>query len=132
MAGRQIPVARAPLAGSPVPVARSSDSLSLSQARRIALAAQGFTDPRPGGVATMRHLKRVLGRTGLLQIDSVNVLQRAHYLPLFSRLGAYPTSLLDRAAYRAPRELFQYWAHAPTRLAVGVQPYLRWRRAEPP
>jgi uncharacterized protein YcaQ len=113
-----------------VPVARSSDSLSLSQARRIALAAQGFTDPRPGGVATMRHLKRVLGRTGLLQIDSVNVLQRAHYLPLFSRLGGYPTGLLDRAAYRAPRELFEYWGHEASLIPVALQPYLRWRMDE--
>ena len=78
----------------------------------------------------MRHLKRVLARTGLLQIDSVNVLQRAHYLPMFSRLGAYPTSLLDRAAYRAPRELFEYWGHEASLIPVALQPYLRWRMAE--
>ncbi|MDT5026093.1 MAG: uncharacterized protein QOE61_2519 [Micromonosporaceae bacterium] len=118
------------MVGPKVPVPRASDALSPAQARRIALAAQGFTDPRPAGPVTMRHLKRVLSRTGLLQIDSVNVLQRAHYLPMFSRLGAYPTSLLDRAAYRAPRELFEYWGHEASLIPVALQPYLRWRMAE--
>jgi uncharacterized protein YcaQ len=106
------------------------DSLSSGQARRIALAAQGFTDPPPGGPVTRRHLRRVLGRTAMLQVDSVNVLQRAHYVPVFSRLGPYPTELVDRAAGRAPRELFEYWGHAASLLPTGLHPYLRWRMAQ--
>jgi uncharacterized protein YcaQ len=71
----------------------------------------------------------VLSRVGLLQIDSVNVLQRAHYLPVFSRLGPYPTALLDELAYRAPRELFEYWGHAASLLPVELYPLMRWRMA---
>jgi uncharacterized protein YcaQ len=105
--------------------------MSLAQARRVALAAQGFLDPAPAGLPDRRLLRRALRRTGLLQIDSVNVLQRAHYVPLYSRLGAYPTDLLDRMAYETPRDLFEYWAHEASLVPVSLHPALRWRMARP-
>jgi uncharacterized protein YcaQ len=101
-------------------------SLSLPQARRIALAAQGFRDPRHA-VPTMRTFSRTLARTGVLQVDSVNVLQRAHYMPLFSRMGPYDVTLLQRASERRPRTLVEYWAHVQAFMPVDLWPVMRHR-----
>ncbi|MFO1158384.1 MAG: winged helix-turn-helix domain-containing protein [Reyranellaceae bacterium] len=103
--------------------------LSAASARRIALAAQGFAAARPDGPANAGHVKRTIDRLGLLQIDSVNVLVRAHYLPLFSRLGNYDSEHLDRLAWgrRSQRGLFEFWAHEASLLPLDSQPLLRWR-----
>ncbi len=108
--------------------------LSLAAARRIALAAQGFADRPPAQAPTMAHVKRVIGRTKLLQMDSVNVLERAHYLPAFSRLGPYDDGLLQRAAWpasaRSPRLLAEYWAHEAALIPVDDWPLFGWRMTE--
>ncbi|MER9075240.1 winged helix-turn-helix domain-containing protein [Mesorhizobium sp. M0904] len=108
------------------------EKISLRMARRIALAAQGFNDPRPAGTPDRRHLARVLARTGLLQIDSVSAVVRAHYMPLYSRLGPYKLALLDDAAITRKRMVFEYWAHEASFLPVETYPLMRWRmqRAE--
>lgn len=105
------------------------DSLSQAQARRIALAAQGFLDKRHA-VPTMRTFARTLTRTGVLQVDSVNVLQRAHYMPLYSRMGPYDTDLLVRAAEKRPRRLVEYWAHVQAFMPVELWPHLQHRMAD--
>lgn len=104
-----------------------TQKLSLAAARRIALAAQGFMDPRPAFAPSRRHLARVLSRTGLLQIDSVSAVVRAHYMPLYSRLGPYPMSLLDDATVGRKRMLFEYWAHEASLLPVETWPLMQWR-----
>jgi uncharacterized protein len=108
--------------------ATGAQHLSRSQARRVALAAQGFCDRRPLRTDA-RALSRVVGRTSLFQIDSVNVLTRAHYMPLFSRLGPYDPGVLERAYGRRPRRLFEYWAHEASLVPVGLHPALRFRMA---
>jgi uncharacterized protein len=88
--------------------------------------AQGFRDPRHT-VPTMRTFNRTLSRTAVLQIDSVNVLQRAHYMPLFSRMGPYDTDLLRRAAEQKPRRIVEYWAHVAAFMPVDLWPHMRHR-----
>ena len=103
-------------------------SLSASQARRIALTAQGFRDPRPTGKVDRRHLRRTMGRLGLLQLDSVPVVMRTQYMPLFARLGPYDPDLLDRVAYRDD-EWFEAWSHEASLLPTVDEPLLRWHKA---
>lgn len=108
--------------------------LTAAQARRVAVAAQGFHEPRPAGPVTRAHLKRLIARLQVLQLDSVSVAVRAHYAPVFSRLGPYDRDLLDRAAWshsaRSPRLLVEYWAHEAALMAVDDWPLLRWRMRE--
>jgi hypothetical protein len=107
------------------------ESLTARQARRIALLAQGFGDRRPL-TAGKSHLKRVFDRVGLIQIDSVNVLSRSHYLPPFARLGGYAHADMDALAWGRRKHLFEYWGHEASLIPVEHQPLLRWRmsRAE--
>ena len=107
---------------------QSPTEISLSSARRIALAAQGFDTPRPTGRIDRRHLRRVMNSVGLIQIDSVNVLVRSQEMPLFSRLGNHPRSLSPDAT--ADGELFEYWCHEASHLPVEMHPLIRWRMEE--
>lgn len=109
-------------------------TLTTAQARRVAVAAQGFHEPRPRGPVSRAHLRRLISRIQVLQLDSVSVAVRAHYAPVFSRLGPYDRDVLDRAAWahsaRSPRLLVEYWAHEAALMAVEDWPLLRWRMRE--
>lgn len=102
-------------------------SLTKEQARRLALGAQGFSAQRPKGRVDRRHLRKVMGRLELLQLDSVPVVIRTQYMPLFSRLGPYDTKLLDRVAYGSD-EWFEAWSHEASLLPVEMEPLLRWSK----
>ncbi len=105
--------------------------MTRDQARRVAVAAQGFAEAEPRGSVTRAHLRRLISRIQVLQLDSVSVSVRAHYAPVFSRLGVYDRAILDRAAWshtaRSPRLLVEYWAHEAALMAVDDWPSLRWR-----
>lgn len=104
---------------------------SLKQARRLALAAQGFSGRQPPALVKATHVNRLIERLGVLQIDSVNALVRSHYLPLFSRLRQYSPALLEHAAWSQGRRrsLFEYWGHEASLLPMALYPLLRWRMA---
>lgn len=100
--------------------------LTNDQARRLALTAQGFKDGRPAGVVNRGHLRRAISRMGLLQLDSVNVVARSHYLPVFARLGPYRQELLDSYAY-GEGQMFEYWGHEASLIPIERLPYFRYR-----
>ena len=108
--------------------------LSADQARRVAISAQGLAEPKPRGAVTRAHVRRLISRIQVLQLDSVSVAVRAHYAPVFSRLGPYDRDVLDGAAWshsaRSPRLLVEYWAHEAALMAVEDWPLLRWRMRE--
>jgi uncharacterized protein YcaQ len=108
--------------------------LTAARARRIALAAQGFGRPRPTRPPSVNQVAALVGRLGVLQLDSVNVFSRAHYLPVFSRLGPYDRARLDRIAGhgtgKLDRRLVEYWAHEASLVPLEFQPLFRWRMAD--
>ena len=99
--------------------------LTRAQARRMALAAQGFAEKRPSGRVDRRHVRKVFERIGLIQIDSVNVLVRSQELPLFARLGPHPRDVIPKMV--ADGELFEYWAHEASLLPVETHALFRWK-----
>jgi len=113
---------------------RTRPKLSLARARRIALAAQGFGRPRSARPPDSGQIVRLVRRLGALQLDSVNVFIRAHYMPVFSRLGPYDRARLDRIAAHGEgpidRRLVEYWAHEASLIPVELHPLLRWRMAD--
>jgi uncharacterized protein YcaQ len=106
-------------------MSQQPSDLSSAEARRLALGALGLAGKRPAR-AGAAHVRATAARLSAIQIDSVNVLARAHYLPTFSRYGPYPTSALDDLAHRK-RELFEYWGHAACFLPIELHPLMRWR-----
>ena len=108
--------------------------LGIDAARRVAVAAQGFAEAKPAGAVSRSHLRRLVDRIQVLQLDSVSVAVRAHYAPVFSRLGPYDRSVLERAAWnhsaKSPRLLVEYWAHEAALMAVDDWPLMRWRMRE--
>lgn len=105
------------------------DTVSAASARRIALAAQGFARPRPAVVGA-RQLNALIERVGLLQLDSVNVFERSHYLPVFARLGHYDKASLDALTFARRGRYVEYWAHEAAVIPVETWPLLRWRMEE--
>jgi len=103
--------------------------LSAKQARRIALAAQGFAESRRHAAPGRAQFRKTAQRLGVLQLDSVNVVTRTHYMPAFSRQGDYPQELLDQEAWGKKRTLFEYWGHAASLMPMEMQPLFRWRMA---
>ncbi|MFJ6024880.1 winged helix-turn-helix domain-containing protein [Brevundimonas sp. NPDC092305] len=103
-----------------------TETLSPALTRRIALSAQGFGRPRPTAPGA-RHVRDLVRKLGVVQIDSVNVVTRTHYLPAFSRLGDYPREALEAEAWGKRRSLFEYWGHEASMLPLEMQPLLRWR-----
>jgi uncharacterized protein len=114
--------------------APAAPKLSLVRARRIALAAQGFGRPRPTTPPSAARITKLVAQLGLLQLDSVNVFERSHYMPVFSRLGPYDKARLDRIAGhgtgRIDRRLVEYWAHEASLFPIELHPLFRWRMAD--
>jgi len=106
-------------------MAKRFDSLSIADARRIALAAQGFDTARPQTKATQRHVDALISRLGVIQIDSVNVLVRSQELPLFARLGNHDRRAIPKATEQ--QKLFEYWGHEAAHLPVDLHPLFRWK-----
>ena len=104
------------------------ENVSAASARRIALAAQGFGIPRPASVGT-RQLNLLMQRLGALQIDSVNVFERSHYLPAVARLGPYDKTLLDKLTLRSKAPYLEYWAHVATFVPRDDWGLWKWRMA---